>query len=201
MMIDTNRKANYFPHTYHIRSCLTVNGVRQWFSPPIEAYLNNLTTEEAAVLAVLRTDTALSRNEIIIACRDYLLEQADPDFLDDYPTLPTDDDIAIAIVYLVDSGVAELVVIKEASVSAPITPLEREASASLPANPLEQDSQGNPTITHNTANVPVSLASAADAVMDSPLNWLQQLCFPWENQDGGNPSTFMGSPSGEESPA
>jgi hypothetical protein len=96
MMIDTNRNANYFPHTYHIRSRLTANGVRQRFSYAVEAYLRKQPAVETAVLAALRTETAISRSEIIATCRDYLLEQADSEFPTACPTPPTDDDIALA---------------------------------------------------------------------------------------------------------
>lgn len=181
-MIDTNRNANYFPHTYHIRSLMTANGVRQWFSPTVESYLRNQTAVETAVLAVLRTETALSRNDIIDASLEYLREQADPDFPTDCPTPPTDDDIALAIVQLVDMGVAELVVIKEASVP-------------MSANPLEQASQGKtaPGFTFSFSSIDVPFSSES-AVADTPLIWLQQLCSPWENHDDSDQSDpFMGN--------
>ena len=181
MMIDTNRNANYFPHTYHIRSRLTINGVRQRFSYAAEAYLRNLTAVETAVLAVLRTETAISRSEIITASLEYLREQADPDFLTDCPTPPTDDDIALAIVHLVDMGVAELVVIRESSVWMSVNPLEKEASMQMSPNPLDQASQGDHAFSFNSIDASFSLKSI---VPDTPLIWLQQLCSPRENHDG-----------------
>ncbi len=93
-----------------IRSRLTANGNGRCLPASIEAALREENTG-TAVLAVLRAAHGdIARDDLVTATRDYLLAQMHPDYPADPPTLPSDDDIAITLIRLVELGVAELVV-------------------------------------------------------------------------------------------
>jgi hypothetical protein len=109
MFSTSNLTQPGFHNSYAVRSRLTVNGVRQRFSPHVETALRELDAVGTAVLAILRPEIALTRQEIIHACRDYLQEQITPHSLTDNHPQPTDADIAIVTLRLVELGVAELI--------------------------------------------------------------------------------------------
>jgi hypothetical protein len=201
----TNPNAASFPHSYHVRSRLMVNGARQWFPPAVETYLRQQNAMETAVLAVLRTDSALSRSDIIAACRDYLLEQADPDSPAADPGPVTDDAIAMIILRLVNMGIAELVVIRQPALSAStqIPPAPGEPDKTDKANRSDStgttdklDSTGRTSTTgkldgttgkldsadkdSRTSILTTPLFSSETVGASTPLNG-QQLCFPWES--------------------
>ncbi|MCB8984478.1 MAG: hypothetical protein H6659_11680 [Ardenticatenaceae bacterium] len=87
--------------------------MRQSFPSRVEQRLRQQDAAGTAVLAVLPEECALSRAEIITVCRDYLLEQAILDSPADCVPLPTDNDLAIALLRLVDLGVMKIITMRK----------------------------------------------------------------------------------------
>lgn len=103
------------PDACRIRSRLMVNGTRRRFPAAVEAALRQQNGTGTAVLAVLSAAPSdLSRDELIAATHAYLLAQMPPDHPANSPTLPTEDDIAITLLRLVELGIAELIVTRPA---------------------------------------------------------------------------------------